>query len=597
MTDQRLHQAAARLRGGDASGAVTLVQDQLRDAPGDVEARHLLAMALGQLGRIGEAVEAFRAAADSHPQRGIVLANLGNLLRRTGRLAEAVAAYRDAARHAAGHLPAVLGEGLALQGLGRYEEARDALERVLEIKPEDPAALNALGLMARHEGDEPGALAFFDRALAAHPGAIAARVNRCALHRHAGRVEAALADAEQAVRVAPGSPDACLQLAQSLRAVNRPAEARSAFLAALQRGPGRTDIHRDFAHFLWEEGEQERFLGALDQAIEANPTAELLDLKARLCLRAGRLEAGLAAARRAVELDPSSPVALSGRGLLRRHGGDVQGAASDLEAALARAPGDFEIRHEYAEVLLAQKRFEDAGDVLVVDAPGAHLQRHIALRTLAWRAAGDARYRGYYDYDRLTAKRFIDVPDGYDSLETFNAALVRSIRRLHSSQSHPLDQTLFGGTQSSGRLWDVDDPVIQALGRALLKAASDYVCGLPDDPGHPFLGRKSDSLKLTGAWSVILRSGGGHVDHFHPAGWISASYYVSVPGPVLDGEKAGWLRLGASGVAGLDLAPEHYVRPEPGLAVFFPSYMWHGVEPFEADEDRITAPFDVVPAR
>jgi hypothetical protein len=32
------------------------------------------------------------------------------------------------------------------------------------------------------------------------------------------------------------------------------------------------------------------------------------------------------------------------------------------------------------------------------------------------------------------------------------------------------------------------------------------------------------------------------------------------------------------------------------LLVVFPSYMWHGTNPFRSSTERITAPFDFVPA-
>jgi hypothetical protein len=130
---------------------------------------------------------------------------------------------------------------------------------------------------------------------------------------------------------------------------------------------------------------------------------------------------------------------------------------------------------------------------------------------------------------------------------------------------------------------------------ALLEASARYVDSLPDDPAHPFLARKSKDLVCTGSWSVMLASGGGHVDHYHPRGWISASYYVRIPPEVLAGEKAGFLRLGASGVAGLPLPAERWIRPEEGAVIFFPSYIWHGVEPFAAASPRVTAPFDLAP--
>ena len=40
---------------------------------------------------------------------------------------------------------------------------------------------------------------------------------------------------------------------------------------------------------------------------------------------------------------------------------------------------------------------------------------------------------------------------------------------------------------------------------------------------------------------------------------------------------------------------DHFVRPEPGRLVLFPSYMWHGTAPFSGDEDRLTVAFDIMP--
>ena len=94
-----------------------------------------------------------------------------------------------------------------------------------------------------------------------------------------------------------------------------------------------------------------------------------------------------------------------------------------------------------------------------------------------------------------------------------------------------------------------------------------------------------------------LRSGGYHTDHVHPEGWISSACYIALPSSVTSGtDRAGWLRLGKPGIATKPaLAPDHYVKPEPGLLVLFPAYMWHGVEPFESPEPRLSVAFDVVP--
>jgi hypothetical protein len=36
------------------------------------------------------------------------------------------------------------------------------------------------------------------------------------------------------------------------------------------------------------------------------------------------------------------------------------------------------------------------------------------------------------------------------------------------------------------------------------------------------------------------------------------------------------------------------VKPEPGLLVLFPSYIWHGTVPFTSEEKRLSCAFDIV---
>jgi ectoine hydroxylase-related dioxygenase (phytanoyl-CoA dioxygenase family) len=44
------------------------------------------------------------------------------------------------------------------------------------------------------------------------------------------------------------------------------------------------------------------------------------------------------------------------------------------------------------------------------------------------------------------------------------------------------------------------------------------------------------------------------------------------------------------------LAAEHFVKPEAGTLVLFPSYMWHGTIPFRGETPRLAVAFDVLPA-
>jgi uncharacterized protein (TIGR02466 family) len=132
----------------------------------------------------------------------------------------------------------------------------------------------------------------------------------------------------------------------------------------------------------------------------------------------------------------------------------------------------------------------------------------------------------------------------------------------------------------------------------MVDAVQTYVDQLPPiDPSHPLLRyERGRTIRFSGSWSVRLRSGGRHAHHVHPQGWLSSAFYVSLPERQRDEpDDAGWLTLGEPDeTLGLHLPPHLKVEPRPGRLVLFPSWMWHGTQPF-AEGERLTVAFDVRP--
>lgn len=591
-----LQRAAAALQSGRPDVALETARAVARRAPDHPEAAHLEALALGGLSRFDESVSAFERAARIHPNKAAVLANLGNALTAAGRLSEAVSAFERALGFDPRFANGWSGLATALRRKGDAEGAANAAAKAVAIEPENVRLLNNLGVALSAAGRPAEAEGAFSDAIMRQPHHVQSRLNRGKLRRDRGALAEALDDFVAACAAAPGSVDAHHQRANCLRLMGRFRESEEAYLKGAGLDPTSTSLHGDLVNLLWETGATDRHFAALDRAIAKTSDPGLLDLKAGLAIMTGDVAAAEEAADALMERSPTDSRGYARLARVRRVQGDRAAAAELARAAHEKAPGDFEARHEYAECLLAAGRAADAVRLLLDDAPREHLQRHIALKSLAMRASGDPGYRRWYDYDRFVRKMFIEPPPGFDSVDEFNAALLEALLPLHEGQSaRPISQTLYGGTQSVGRLWNEPHPVIQALKGALMATARRYVDELPDDPAHPFLAAKSQDLDCAGAWSVILKSGGGHVDHFHPKGWISASYYVRIPTEIMTEKKAGFLRLGGSGVAGLNLPAERWIRPEEGSVIIFPSYMWHGVEPFAAAMPRVTAPFDLAP--
>lgn len=596
--ETQLQRAAAALAQGAFDVALAAANAALLAAPAHPEGLHLRGMILSRLGQHAAAITALEAALAVHPQKAAVLSNLGNAHRRAGNLPAAVTQYRAAVAADPALANAWYNLGLTLLDLDAPSSAADALSKATACAPGRAAIWHALGAAQDRALAADAARAAYDRALAIEPGLVAARANRARLQLREGEVAAVLDDLAPLAAAANPAPGILQQFANAKRMAGDLAAAEAALRRALTLTPAAVELHRDLANLCWEQGQGTAFTRALDQAIAATAAPDLLALRAELVTLAGDAPAGMAAAEVALAQHPAHAGALAALSRAARLSG-AQGQAIDAARRLVAArPADVAAKQALAEVLLAAGEFSLAIEQLPLDVPDAHLQRQVGLRALALRAIGAGEYHDLYDYDRFTAQIDVPPPAGYATIAAFNEALAEVIRPLHQSTTRPLDQTLFGGTQSPGRLWSRPEPVIRAFAAAMREAAAAFVSGLPRKAGHPFLRRRParpTDLACAGAWSVVLRNGGGHVDHMHPAGWISASYYIAAPAAALGPDRAGHLRLGASGVPELALPAERWFAPRPGTLVLFASYIWHGVEPFFSASPRITAPFDLAP--
>lgn len=99
------------------------------------------------------------------------------------------------------------------------------------------------------------------------------------------------------------------------------------------------------------------------------------------------------------------------------------------------------------------------------------------------------------------------------------------------------------------------------------------------------------------AWANVSRRGNYHRMHNHPASAWSGCYYVATASE--PGALAGCLELydprpftEMVDVPGAPYGQRVIVRPEPGLLVVFPSWLYHFVHPSVADAPRISIAFN-----
>ena len=414
---------------------------------------------------------------------------------------------------------------------------------------------------------------------------------------HAPEAEEA---ARRAIALGIEAPETRLVLARALQSLRKLDDAENMFKKAITLRPAYADAHRDLAQLTWmRTGRTEDALKKLSRALRDHPAdAELHLVHSSVLEFAGDVPGALTAAERGLAHWSTHLPLLVQAAHLCTETGAADSALSLSMRAMRQAPADPRAQTSLCESLLC------AGQAAEAEAKAAALcsalpgnQYALALRATAWRLLGDARYAELYDYRSLVAEHELETPPGFAGLEAFLRELSAELQGLHSFRTHPLYQSVRGGSQLSLQSAELQRPLIGLLFRSIDVAIQRYIIALSAGT-DPLRMRNTRRAALTGAWSIRLRSGGHHVDHVHPHGWVSSACYIALPPTIGDGKtgRAGWLRFGRPGVKTLPvLDADHFVQPRPGSLILFPAYMWHGVEPFESDQPRLSVAFDVVP--
>lgn len=453
-----------------------------------------------------------------------------------------------------------------LRGDARHAEAVRPLRTMTRLRPASAVAEHNLAAALGDAGDAPGSYEAARRALAKGGDA----------------------------------PETWLVLSRALVSLSRLEDAADALGQALARRPDYADALRDEAQLIWMRGgDPASALARIDGRLNGPaPELSLVALRARIAREIQGPEAAwrglepwlaaphphsldLAAANAASEFDPAL-------------------ALDHAEAAALAAPGDIEARVTRLAALLAVGRTAEAATGLDAHLRVAPLDQYaLALRYTAWRVLGDPRALSVEDY-RLLARPFeLTSPAGM-ATDAWLARTAEALRTLHPFQAQPLGQSVRSGVQAALDPRYAGDASIDSVFAALDAPIQAYVEAMEgrDDPmslrARPEAG--FDHPEIVGAWSVRLTAGGRHSDHIHPKGWVSSALYIKTPEPSPDRPKAGWLRFGACRLGvGLELPAEHWIEPKPGRVALFPSWMWHGTEPFTGGGERLTIAFDVQP--
>jgi len=279
--------------------------------------------------------------------------------------------------------------------------------------------------------------------------------------------------------------------------------------------------------------------------------------------------------------------------------GRLAEARIEFDAALAALPREVAAGRGLSKMLTAQGAWQDLLDVIAgIEAHGElSMTLHVAKGRALRRLGRYAEARALIDFDRLGRVRTIAVPDGFDTLSSFNAALLAELASpLHSSLSDRPRLRLVGGTQiedlevSKGR-------ALRTLFATIRSAAEDYFQA-PPVGSEAVAARCAPKRAELITWALVLGPDDFQARHYHAEAAVAGVYYVAAPAESLN-------ETDVDGALVIPDSPEdleggdslvRYIQPQPGRLVLFPGYLPHRTLPTRRPGERVSIAFNVVSA-
>ena len=245
------------------------------------------------------------------PAKAIALNRAGAEALARGDLETADARLSLALEYSPRFVEALVNQGLVELQRGNFERARELITRARRLNADVAQPHHALGVLAERQARPDEASRHYYDALAVDPGFAPARANLARLLFDAGMLEEARVQFKRLSEVAPDSPEAAQGLSETLLRLGRVDEAEAVTRQACERFPDSSELTVLAARSLLRQGHVARAIELLSPLGYGRDdvAASALGWLATAELVRGQPRLAVGAAKRALELEPTSPVA------------------------------------------------------------------------------------------------------------------------------------------------------------------------------------------------------------------------------------------------------------------------------------------------
>lgn len=600
QAQKNLQMASQLLQSGRADDAKKLASQILAVNPNSDDASHLIALCCKAMSDTGGAEQHFRKAIKLNKLNFHIVCNFANFLSGIGRLDEALEKYQQTVKLSPSFIKGWSGMGATASKSAKPLLAEKAYREIIKLQPNNTLGWHGLGSALRTQDKLLEAADAFEKAVVHSPTNAAAWINLGVVRRLLGELDASLICFDKAEDAGFNGPELLDGRASVLLDQGKANESISVYRQICNNFPQYTEGHDALARIIYENDPSVDAADILRKAAANQKGNIALHFKLiNLLYDMGRYAEAMEALNNVGENANVQPLLVASEAKIREGMGEFKQAGELFHKAIRLQPNDENLLLSYVRHLIKTGDIERANEkiskVVRLDPDN---QTAWAYQGTIWRVMDDPRENWLHGYDDFIQSCNIDIPDAFSSTSEFCRTLELVLRPLHVAQKEPVNQSLRQGSQTSGNLFGLKDPMILQIKDALRNTLLTQTKQLPDDPTHPFLRRKSDMLRFVGAWSVLLKESGHHINHLHSQGWLSSAFYIVLP-PSVEMETPkheGWIQFGQPPLdLGLNLEPRRYIKPRVGSLALFPSYTWHGTVPFSDGCERMTIGYDVVP--
>lgn len=590
----------AAFQSGNLESAKQHFEQQLKLNPNEPNSLQLLGLVYSKMGNIDSAIAHMETSLKVAPKQPHVLNNLGNCFKKVSNFPEATKCYEKAIRLQPDYLDAYSNLILIHLALSELSRAKRVCEQGLEKLPNNLKLLKHKARCLRELNLFDESIKLYKLLLQNNSQAVDVLHDLGITYRLNGEPKEALSHYLTAARLGLDNYQLSHNIANAYSDMGDLQSAISFYSKAIQQNPGYVESHKNLNELLWETGDEDKLLNSYFYGFDRTQNNQDLKLAyARSLLRFSQEQQALdflSPLANEFKTDPEfyDLLGLSLKGLdlndkaleVMAQGVNLKGASNDQiinYSVLLMECGKQDLAREFLEAVIEK----DQNDQMAI----AYLQSCKRIQSLT-------KEFEFNDHADCVQEFTIDIPQGFDSIETFCAELKLYLDSLHTAEREPYEQTLKGGTQTRGNIFDDRNEYIQVLRENIEKCIEAYVSEIGPKLWSDDQLKLIKDYKFVGSWSVQLKEDGFHVPHIHPMGWISSCFYVDLPDEINDSNDCqGWFQIGQPKLSSkVELPPIKKFKPTVGHLLLFPSFLWHGTIPFKSEKARTTIAFDVAPS-